>query len=89
MTEREEEFLGELRVGRRITTVSRAAAMGLILTPGLILLLSVRSAALLGVRSTIATLLMLIVLALTLLNVYELLGGSSERGGTSSLVHES
>jgi uncharacterized hydrophobic protein (TIGR00271 family) len=89
MIEREEEFLGELRVGRRITTVSRTAAMGLILTPGLILLLSVRSAALLGVWSTIATVLMLIVLALTLLNIVELLGGSSERGGTSSLVHES
>jgi uncharacterized hydrophobic protein (TIGR00271 family) len=89
MIEREEEFQGELRVGRRITTVPKTAAMGLILTPGLILLLSARSAALLGIRSTIATVLMLIVLALTLLNVYELLGGSSERGGTSSLVHES
>lgn len=89
MIEREEEFLGELRVGRRITSIPRTAAMGLILTPGLILLLSIRSAAVLGVRSTIATIIMLVVLVLTLLNVFELLGGSSERGGTSSLVHES
>jgi uncharacterized hydrophobic protein (TIGR00271 family) len=89
MIEREEEFLGELRVGRRITSIPRTAAMGLILTPGLILLLSVRSAALLGVGATAATVLMLVVLLMTLLNVFELLGGSSERGGTSSLVHES
>jgi len=89
MIESEEEFLGELRVGRRITSIPRAAAMGLILTPGLILLLSVRSAVLLGVGATVATILMLVVLVLTLLNVFELLGGSSERGGTSSLVHES
>jgi len=89
MIEHEEEFLGEVRVGRRIRSIPRAAALGLILTPGLILLLSVRSGALLGVRATVATVLMLVVLVLTLLSVFELLGGSSERGGTSSLTHES
>ena len=89
MIEHEEEFLGELRLGRLITSIPRTASLGLILTPGLILLLSVRSAALLGVGAAIATILMLVVLVLTLLNVFELLGGSSERGGTSSLVHES
>jgi uncharacterized hydrophobic protein (TIGR00271 family) len=89
MIEGEDEFLGELRVGRLITSIPRAAATGLVLTPGLVLLLAVRSVDLLGIKSTIATALMVVVLALTLLNILELLGGSSERGGTSTLVHES
>jgi uncharacterized hydrophobic protein (TIGR00271 family) len=89
MIEREEEFLGELRVGRLITSIPRAAATGLVLTPGLILLLAVRSVDLFGIKATIATALMVVVLSLTLLNIFELLGGSSERGGTSTLVHES
>jgi uncharacterized hydrophobic protein (TIGR00271 family) len=89
MIEQEEEFSSELRLGRLITSIPRAASLGWILTPGLVLLLAVRSASLLGIGVTIATILMLVVLSLTLLNIFELLGGSSERGGTSSLIFES
>jgi uncharacterized hydrophobic protein (TIGR00271 family) len=84
-----DEFLGEVRFGRLVTSVPRAAAAGLALAPGLFFLLAGRSVGLIGVNSTSAVIIVSLVLGLTLLNIFELLGGSSARGGTSSLVYES
>jgi uncharacterized hydrophobic protein (TIGR00271 family) len=84
-----EEFLGELRMGKRINSVARAAASGLLLSPGLLMLLAGSSVALVGVYSMLATLLMVVVLGLTIVNILELLGGSAERAGTTPLVQES
>lgn len=84
-----DEIRGEVRVGRLITSVGRASATGLALTPGLFLLLASTAVGLVGVNAITSTVLMVIVLGLTLLNVVELLGGSGARGGSSAFVYES
>lgn len=89
ITELDDEAQGEVRVGRLITSVARASATGLALTPGLFLLFVSSAVELVGVNAITSTILVTIVLGLTLLNVFELLGGSSARGGTSAFVYES
>ena len=89
IAELEDEAQGEVRVGRLITSVARALATGLALTPGLFLLFASSAVELVGVNAITSTVLVTIVSGLTLLNVLELLGGSSTRGGTSALVYES
>ena len=84
-----DEIQGEVRVGRLITSVGRASAAGLALIPGIFLILAGNAVELVGVNAIAATLLVTIVLGLTLVNVFELLGGSSARGGTSAFVYES
>jgi len=88
MSAPQDEFLGELRLGHQLSTASQAATGGLAIVLGLIFLLSGQVLALLGARAPLAGILSGLVLGLTLLNVVELLGGSSERGGTHILVHE-
>ena len=83
-----EEFLGELRLGRKLTSASQTATGGLVIWIGLLFLLSDPVTSLAGVRAPLAGFFIAIVLGLTLVNVIELLGGSGERGGTYLLVHE-
>jgi uncharacterized hydrophobic protein (TIGR00271 family) len=88
MSAPQDDFLGELRLGHQLTSASQAAAGGLAIILGFIFLLSGQVLVLLGPRAPLAGILTGLVLGLTLLNVVELLGGSSERGGTYILVHE-
>jgi uncharacterized hydrophobic protein (TIGR00271 family) len=83
-----EDFLGELRLGKRLTTIGHVAVRGLVVVLGLSFLISNRTLGLVGPVAAGASLLTFIVLGLTLLNILELLGGSSERGGTYTLIHE-
>lgn len=83
-----DEFLGELRLGRRLTTVGQVAAGGLAIAAGLLFLLSGPAMTLIGPQAALAGVLAGIVLGLTLLSVRELLGGSGERGGTYILIQE-
>jgi uncharacterized hydrophobic protein (TIGR00271 family) len=88
MANPEEEFLGELRLGRQLTSAGQVAARGVVALIGLLVLLANQSINLLGRLTPLASFLIAIVLGLTLLNVVELLGGSRERGGTYILVQE-
>ena len=88
MTNPEEEFLGELRLGRQLTSAGQVAARGVVALIGLLVLLANQSINLLGRLTPLASFFVAIVLGLTLLNVVELLGGSRERGGTYILVQE-
>lgn len=88
MKNNNKEFLGELRLGRTLTSASQTAAGGLVIWIGLLFLLSDLTTSLAGVRAPLAGFFMAVVLGLTLVNVIELLGGSGERGGTYVLVHE-
>ncbi len=83
-----DDFLGELRLGKRLTTIGQVSARGLVVVLGLSFLISSRTLELVGPVATAASLLTFVVLGLTLLNILELLGGSSDRGGTYTLIHE-
>ena len=88
MSEHRDEFLGELRIGRQLTTRRQVAAVGLTVAAGLLFLLCGPATVLIGSQAAVAGVLAAIVLGLTLLNVVELLGGSGERGGTYMLIQE-
>jgi uncharacterized hydrophobic protein (TIGR00271 family) len=88
MAVNDEKFLGELRFGQQLTTTIRVAASGLCLFLGLVFLVVGPAIDLAGGISSGAALLAGLALLLTLLNTFELLGGSSERGGTYILVQE-
>jgi uncharacterized hydrophobic protein (TIGR00271 family) len=88
-TDLEQTFLGELRLSRRLFSLRQVASTGLVIIIGLVFLLPgvfIKDA---EVETGAPILLAALVLGLTLLNVIELLAGSSERGGTYVLVHES
>lgn len=89
MTEDSELFLGELRLSRQLQTLGQVASVGIAVALGLSLVLPGHVLAQTGVRSAIPTLTAVLILLLTMLNITELLGGSGERGGTHTLVHES
>ncbi|MEJ2011841.1 MAG: DUF389 domain-containing protein [Anaerolineales bacterium] len=88
MAENPEDFLGELRLSRQLRTTWQVAVVGLAVVLGIVLLVPARIVNLSGWLSTTPALLATLILGLTLLNILELLGGSNERGGTSTLVHE-
>jgi len=88
MSENPEDFLGELRLSRQLRTTWQVAVVGLAVVLGIVLLVPARIVNLSGWLSTTPALLAVLILGLTLLNILELLGGSNERGGTSTLVHE-
>ena len=88
MSAHTDEFLGELRLGRRLTTVGQVAAGGLAIAAGPLFLLSGPAMTVIGPQAALAGVLAGIVLGLTLLSVRELLGGSGERGGTYILIQE-
>lgn len=82
------EFLGELRLGRTLTTTYDAAAIGLAISIGLLFPLADRVITPTGPRVVLVSVVAGSILALTLLNTLELLGGGTGRGGTFILVHE-
>lgn len=88
MTVRTEEFLGELRLGRQLTSSGQVAAGGAAILGGLLFVLVGRVTSLTGAWAGLAGLVAGIALGLNLLNLLELLGGSGERGGTYVLIHE-
>ncbi|TFH35735.1 MAG: amino acid permease, partial [Anaerolineales bacterium] len=85
----EQTFLGELRLSRRLISLRQVASTGVVIAFGLAFLLPGLFYQEAGVASSAPIALSAFVLGLTLLNVIELLAGSSERGGTYVLVHES
>jgi uncharacterized hydrophobic protein (TIGR00271 family) len=89
MSEDTELFLGELRLSRQLQTLGQVASVGIAVALGLSLVLPGHVLAQTGIRSALPTLIAVLVLLLTMLNITELLGGSGERGGTHTLVHES
>jgi uncharacterized hydrophobic protein (TIGR00271 family) len=82
------DFLGELRLGRYLTTTGQVAAAGLSLVTALLFLLGSPLIGLVGPAAALASLLAGIVLGLTLLSVLELLGGSGDEGGTYVLTQQ-
>jgi uncharacterized hydrophobic protein (TIGR00271 family) len=83
------DFLGELRLGRQLTTVAQVAIGGLTLLLGLAYLLAGPLTGLLGGwRALVALVVMLIVQGATLADLIELLGGSGERTGIYGLIEE-
>jgi uncharacterized hydrophobic protein (TIGR00271 family) len=88
MAAEQDDFLGEIRLGRQLSTVWQVAAGGLIIGFALAFLIPSRVADLVGAISPIATLLMLLTAVFTILNILELRAGSSDHGGTYTLIHE-
>jgi uncharacterized hydrophobic protein (TIGR00271 family) len=85
----EQPFLGELRLSRRLNSLRQVASTGLVITAGLAFLLPGLLHQEVRIGSSTPILFAGLVLGFTALNVIELLGGSSERGGTYVVVHES
>jgi uncharacterized hydrophobic protein (TIGR00271 family) len=83
-----EEFLGELRLGRKLTTAGQTAEGGIAIMLGLLFLLSNQVLGLSNTLAPLVSLLSSLVFGITLASVVELLGGSGERGGTYALVEE-
>lgn len=88
MSENGNEFLGELRLGRRLTSWPHVAAGGVSILAGLLFLLPIPLLRFDGPRAAIAIILAGLVLLLSLAGVMELVGGAGQRGGTYTLVHE-
>jgi APA family basic amino acid/polyamine antiporter len=86
--ERPEEFLGDLRLGRRLSTAAQVGAGGMLAILALIILIGGPSVIMVGPPGALAALLAGVSVGLTLMNVIELLGGSGEHGGLFHLVHE-
>ena len=89
MKEDSESFLGELRLSRHLQTIAQVSALGLAIALGLSFIIPAHVIINTGIRSAMTTLLAIFILGLTLLNIHELLGGSSERGGVHAIIHES
>ena len=85
----EQPFLGDLRLSRRLISLRQVTAAGLVIILGLAFMLPGYFQRELGITSSAAIILAAVILGLTLLNIIELLAGSSERGGSYVLVHES
>ena len=83
-----DEFLGDLILGKRLSSTMQVISVGLIIAFGLVFIIPSRTLGLAGSASATASILILAVLVLTALNILELLAGSSEYGGTYTLVHE-
>lgn len=88
MTTRTSEFLGELRLGRQAATTRQVVLRGLAIVLGLLFLIGERVLTAVGPWAVLAAVLAAVVQGATLVNVLELLGGSSERGGTYILIQE-
>lgn len=83
-----EEFLGELRLTRRLSSKAQVVRLALAASVGAVFLFADPLDLDLGRYLPLAVLLAAAILGLTLLTVLELVGGSSERGGSQGLVAE-
>lgn len=88
MNPESEDFLGELRLGKRLITVGHVAARGLVVILALLFMVPGRVLGLTGFITAAAALVTFIVLGMTVLNLMEMLDGSRDQGGSSSLIHE-
>jgi uncharacterized hydrophobic protein (TIGR00271 family) len=88
MGERPEEFLGDLRLGRQLSSAAQVSAGGMITALALIFMVGGPTVITIGPAGALASLLAGLAMSLTLINVLELLGGSGEHGGLFHLVHE-
>lgn len=88
MNPESEDFLGELRLGKRLITVGHVAARGLVVILALLFMVPGRVLDLTGFITAAAALVTFIVLGMTVLNLMEMLDGSRDQGGSSSLIHE-
>ncbi len=84
-----DNFLGEIRLAKKISTGGQATASGLALIAGLMFLLGNNSSIQLKSSQAIfAALLACFILGLTLINVLELIAGSGDLDGTYGLIQE-
>jgi len=89
MIDETESFLGELRLSRHLQSIAQVSALGLAIALGLSFIIPPHVIIEGSIRSAAPALLAILILGLTLLNIHELLGGSGERGGIHTLIHES
>ena len=88
MTEERKLFTGELRLGRDLARSSQVLVRSLAMIMGLVYLLSDSVFMLADTRIILAALLLAAVQLFTLPNIFELLGGSGERGDTFMLIKD-
>ncbi len=88
MSEAQQDFLGELRIGRQLSGRFQILAIGLTVALGLVYLLGAGGVDVLDHLVIVAPLLGILVVALSLANVFELLAGSAERSGSYGLAQE-
>ena len=86
MTEERRLFNGELRLGRDLSSSAQVRARSLTIIAGLVFVLADGAYELSGGSIALAALLALSMLALTLPNILELLGGSGERSSSFLLI---
>ena len=88
MTSESKEFLGELRLGRWLTTRRQVVAIGLSIALAMLFLLGGISPGLSGAQVILPGLIAGLTIGLTLLSVLELLAGSGDSGGTYTLIQQ-
>ena len=88
MGDNEPGFLGQLRLGRQLTGLFQIAAIGLATLLGLVYLLGDPSVDALRRPVLLGPLLGTAAVMLTLANVFEMLAGAGEEGGTYGLAFE-
>jgi len=88
LDETKQDFLGELRIGRQVSGRFQILAIGLTVALGLVYLLGASGVDVLDHMVIVAPLLGILVVILSLVNVFELLAGSAERSGSYGLAQE-
>jgi uncharacterized hydrophobic protein (TIGR00271 family) len=88
LDETRQDFLGELRIGRKLSGRFQILALGLTVGLGLVYLLGAATVDVLNRLVIVGPLLGILVVALSLVNVFEMLAGSAERSGSYGLAQE-
>jgi uncharacterized hydrophobic protein (TIGR00271 family) len=88
LNDTQQDFLGELRIGRQASGRFQILAIPLAVALGLVYLLGAGGVDVLDQMVVVAPLLGVLVVGLTLVNVFELLAGSAERSGSYGLAQE-
>lgn len=84
----DDEFLGRIRVGRALGSLSDLVALSAAALLGLLFVAQSEPSFVPGMKGLIAGAIVIAVLAVSTLNILELLGGSAEGSGSYALVHE-
>lgn len=84
----DDEFLGRIRVGRTLGSLSELVALIAAALLGLLFIVQAGPGLALGTSALWAGALLVAVLGAAVLNILELLGGSAEGSGSYALVHE-
>jgi hypothetical protein len=88
LNETKQDFLGELRIGRQVSGRFQILALGFSVALGLLFLLGADGVDVLRRLAIVGPLLGILVVGLSLVNVFELLAGSAERSGSYGLAQE-